>query len=360
MFPYSIHYLIKATYFLCKIETLYNCENSLNPYEFNLESIANQIKIHSNDEVLFFSNSNDFLSNQNSVSGNFITQNKYTTLFVKVTDPITNCSDSFTIQLIVELAPLCSTISESKICIDNLNDFRLDIPLELFKEKFDYVIDETLYEVKIYNSLSNAENDLNPLENSLILTNNNYLQNVNLFFRIKNLISECITICPTNILLENYSQTNKKYEFEIKDFSSNNSIVVLVNNTDNLLFSIDGINFSPNNNFENLSPGPYNLTVKDFSVCEYSSQSLYVLNYPKFFTPNNDGFNDVWKVSFSHLEQDLKTEIYDRYGKLLKIMTSNESWDGNNNGFDLPSDDYWFYVIRNDSRIFKGHFTLRR
>ena len=41
-------------------------------------------------------------------------------------------------------------------------------------------------------------------------------------------------------------------------------------------------------------------------------------------------------------------------------MKNNEAWDGNYNGRQLPSDDYWFTVTRNDGRIHKGHFAMKR
>ena len=34
--------------------------------------------------------------------------------------------------------------------------------------------------------------------------------------------------------------------------------------------------------------------------------------------------------------------------------------DSRDNGRQLPADDYWFNVIRNDGRIHKGHFALLR
>ncbi|MEZ7504584.1 T9SS type B sorting domain-containing protein [Flavobacterium sp. Arc2] len=84
------------------------------------------------------------------------------------------------------------------------------------------------------------------------------------------------------------------------------------------------------------------------------------LAYPKYFTPNGDGFNDTWKIKFSDLETTLSIKIFDRYGKFLKELTHNNSWDGMLNGHELPATDYWFIVTRVNGNEYKGHFSLKR
>jgi gliding motility-associated-like protein len=52
--------------------------------------------------------------------------------------------------------------------------------------------------------------------------------------------------------------------------------------------------------------------------------------------PNGDGFNDNWKIKFSDNEIGLSIQLFDRYGKLIKELTQNNSWDGMLNGHELP------------------------
>ena len=83
--------------------------------------------------------------------------------------------------------------------------------------------------------------------------------------------------------------------------------------------------------------------------------------YPKFFTPNGDGYNDYWKIKFSENEPNLTIKIFDRYGKLLKHLGMNSlGWDGKYLGKDVPSSDYWFVVTRENGKELKGHFSLKR
>lgn len=86
----------------------------------------------------------------------------------------------------------------------------------------------------------------------------------------------------------------------------------------------------------------------------------------KFFTPNNDGDNDLWKVELlpSGGGCDYTLYIYDRFGKLLKTLTpQNNFWNGTYNGQNMPTDDYWYfvnYVDEGKSKSYRSHFTLKR
>jgi gliding motility-associated-like protein len=84
------------------------------------------------------------------------------------------------------------------------------------------------------------------------------------------------------------------------------------------------------------------------------------LPFPKFFTPNNDGFNDTWTIDFIYLAPNTGIRIFDRYGKLIKVLNINQVWDGTFNGHNLPSTDYWFVVTRLNGAEFKSHFSLKR
>lgn len=125
-------------------------------------------------------------------------------------------------------------------------------------------------------------------------------------------------------------------------------------------YSLDGVNYQDANAFYSLLSGEYTLYVRDKNGCGIATQVVYILNYPKFFTPNGDGFNDSWAVKLSETEANLKTRIFDRYGKFLKEFGNTSSWDGTYNGHQLPSDDYWFEVFRGNNKIYRGHFAMKR
>ncbi|MDG1730232.1 MAG: T9SS type B sorting domain-containing protein [Algibacter sp.] len=81
---------------------------------------------------------------------------------------------------------------------------------------------------------------------------------------------------------------------------------------------------------------------------------------PKFFTPNNDGTNDVWQV-YDKLNLINNISIYNRNGKLLKFLSNSAtSWDGTYNGELLSSDSYWYEIVLNTRDILRGYFALKR
>ncbi|MFV8345347.1 choice-of-anchor L domain-containing protein [Flavobacterium sp. ZB4P13] len=149
----------------------------------------------------------------------------------------------------------------------------------------------------------------------------------------------------------------------INDFSGNeNSVLIEYTGSGDYEFSIDGSFFQDNPMFNGVAPGEYSVYARDKNGCGLSIPFVvYVLDYPRYFTPNGDGYNDVWQIK--NLDNLPKSTLYifDRYGKLLKqLITSDIGWNGTFNGFTLPTDDYWFHLNLENGRIIKGHFSLKR
>ncbi len=122
--------------------------------------------------------------------------------------------------------------------------------------------------------------------------------------------------------------------------------------------------------FENVPPGDYRITAR-YANCEASereSEIFMILGYPKYFTPNGDGFHDTWSLINIEDQPDALIFIFDRYGKLLKqLRPGGVGWDGTYNGRNMPSSDYWFRVEFNEPRdpnmrrrVFAGNFSLIR
>lgn len=139
------------------------------------------------------------------------------------------------------------------------------------------------------------------------------------------------------------------------------SVLLSSNSVGNYEYSLNGINFQDSNTFYGLENGEYTVFIRDKNGCGISSEDVYLLMYPKYFTPNGDGFNDYWRIKFSENEPNLLVTIFDRYGKLIIQFYSNSNgWDGTYNGKQLPSTDYWFLVKRENGTEHKGHFSLKR
>ncbi|MEO0571067.1 MAG: T9SS type B sorting domain-containing protein [Bacteroidota bacterium] len=152
-------------------------------------------------------------------------------------------------------------------------------------------------------------------------------------------------------------------EIRINDFAKNNSITINIGpneNPDTMLYSIDsGLNVQTTNTFNNLTPGVYSLFLDN--GCITFGKEVVVGGIQNFFTPNNDGTNDLWALDNPEFFPGASLSIFDRYGKLLAILNGNDSgWDGNYNDRQMPSDSYWYALQLADGRIVKGTFSLKR
>ena len=148
---------------------------------------------------------------------------------------------------------------------------------------------------------------------------------------------------------------------EFQELSDDNYIRIIASGDGDFEYSIDGINFQDENQFNDLLGGLYTVYVRDKFGCGEDSQTITLIDYPKFFTPNGDGYNDYWQIKGIQEYPESQIHIFDRYGKLLKqISPTSIGWDGTFNGELLPSSDYWFILQLDNLQKVSGHFTLKR
>lgn len=151
---------------------------------------------------------------------------------------------------------------------------------------------------------------------------------------------------------------------QIKNITINETTLAInLKNPENYFeYSVDGINYQSSNIFFNVPSGLQTAYVREVNLCSYDSQTFIILNVPKFFTPNNDGYNDFWEIKGLINYPEAEVAIFDRYGKLITTLnTLKSTWDGTYNKNLLPASDYW-YVIKIDQTKpeIKGHFSLKR
>ena len=167
-----------------------------------------------------------------------------------------------------------------------------------------------------------------------------------------------VTVNPSNSILS--------LVWTITDAFVKNQIVTVTDPIGvNYSYQLDYGPFQESPVFENVASGMHSLTVKDVNGCsELTNDNVLVINYPKYFTPNGDGFNDTWNIFGLKDQLDSRIYIFDRYGKLLKEISPNGSgWDGTYIGQPMPATDYWFtveYSEQNSVKKFKAHFSLKR
>ena len=152
-----------------------------------------------------------------------------------------------------------------------------------------------------------------------------------------------------------------------EDFNSNQVISVsATGGSGDYEYQLDGGVWQSNSTFEYVTGcEEHTVAVRDILGCStVPKTTIMIMEYPNFFTPNGDGYNDTWNIKCLKNNSLAEIFIFDRFGKLLlEFRPSQDNWDGTFNGQLLAGGDYWFLVsYLNSSGIktqFRSNFSLR-
>ena len=181
---------------------------------------------------------------------------------------------------------------------------------------------------------------------------------------VTEILSGCTTEASTTVTI---SSPPLDYNVEVVSdaFASDHSIAATAEGLGEYVFQLDDGPFQTEGLFDGVFPGVHTVTIKDANGCGSVTVEISIIDYPRFVTPNQDGYHDTWNIiGIAGGDPTAKIYIFDRFGKLLKQLSPlGEGWDGTYNGNPLPSSDYWFrveYTEDETRKEFKGHFTLKR
>ena len=99
----------------------------------------------------------------------------------------------------------------------------------------------------------------------------------------------------------------------------------------------------------------YTLTVTARGNCK-SSDTVFVKVLrapviPNIFSPNGDGINDRWVISYLDTYPGCVIQIYNRYGQLVRrFVNYSAPWDGKINGADAPIGTYYYIIEPGNGR----------
>ncbi|MEQ7798604.1 Ig-like domain-containing protein [Pedobacter sp. ASV1-7] len=113
----------------------------------------------------------------------------------------------------------------------------------------------------------------------------------------------------------------------------------------------------------------YTVTATNASGCsETQTFTLTVLeDYEKvkatnILSPNNDGYNDKWKIDNIDFYPNNEVKIFDKAGRLIYSKKGyDNSWDGTFNGTALAEGTYYYIIdFGTNRRAFRGFITIVR
>jgi gliding motility-associated-like protein len=317
----------------------------------NLDSIVLG-SLNTNDFNITYHDSIENANNDIAISKtNYISSgNPSYSLFAKLKNKNFNCSDIKEFKINVDI-PEDFSLTNNAICL--LPDSSID-PLFGFPE-IETGLNDLDFTINWY-----LDDNLLPSTSSSIEVSQSGIYKV---IASKN-TSGCSLTKEVNIVNSGAPRT-PIVSLESVLFSNNNIILVTVTGIGTYQYKIDDGDYQDSPKFENVTPGDHIFYINDVNGCGEISIQKTIIDYPRFFTPNNDGLNPTWNiVGIEKLNKTL-IQIYDRYGKLITVLNQNSiGWDGYYRGKKLPSNTYWFVLYYEDNmnrqNIFRAHFSLLR
>jgi len=147
-----------------------------------------------------------------------------------------------------------------------------------------------------------------------------------------------------------------------------NRISVIVTGDGDYEYALDNDAFVDGNElnghiFYNVDEGLHIIHINDKNGCTpVVDTEVIVIRFPKYISPNHDGKHDVFYVYGGDDFAVSSLIIFDRYGKIIKVLKQNEKWDGTYLGKVALPTDYWFLAkfIDNQGKTYErsGHFSV--
>lgn len=309
--------------------------------EFDFVSIENEIlndlNLTGTISIFFYENTENAMTNTNPLPQTYVSSEKL--IFFKV-EKNGICYGAGSFNLKINYFPPIELTEILAICINQFpTTITANIPIDI-QQNYTYIwsTGENTHDIEIKN-----EQQL-----SVKIIDKVFKCEKVKYFDIKQVSSPIITDININI--------------------NNQIVTILTKSNFNNVYSIDNPSseYQSENSFLNVTPGIHTVYIKDIYDCDVTVKNIFVLGFPKFFTPNNDGMNDSWGIKGLDLDNFTYSNIniFDRFGKHLLTLNPKLTWNGVYNSTFLNSNDYWFTIDITDKeniiKSYKGHFSLIR
>ncbi len=314
---------------------------------FDLNDISTQIipLVPTNSNISFFQTLDDAFSNTNILAGDYTnTLPDSEDIFVKVTTETNQCYAISPLTLNVLPSPELLEDESILYCLNTFPETQTILAGVLNDSPTNYSYQWLFNGVDT--SVTSSFIDINEIGTYIVVvTSANGCSNIR---EITVSASEAPTV-------ENLDYT---------ELTSNNTATITVSEVGNYEYAIDNENgsYQDENTFSGLAPGFHTIYIRDKMGCGSTFISFSILGFPQYFTPNGDNVHDTWKPYGvnQQFNSQLKIQIFNRYGKLIRSVNPLLGWNGTLNGKTLPSDDYWFLITQTNGKEYRGHFALIR
>lgn len=345
-----------------------SCTEDINDAVFDLTS-QDELIINSQTDVsvTYYLTSEDAENNENEILAPEAftnTSNPQTLFFRLQLDTSENCFNTGSFQVQAFEIPTINTVEDIVNCSDaqgNVESFDLTLQDEAI------LSGQTGLNLGYFESLADAENNINQIENVTAYTNIANPQTI--YFRLEQQeSSECFSIGSFDLIvitfdtsLVNFDQGCNGDNFEITISPINNSFDP--NTVTYEWFGPVGANLDNNTSptFIATVDGEYVVEITTAEGCVYSI-ATDVLNanciFPQGISPNGDSLNDTFDLRAFNV---LRLEIFNRNGRSVYTRENyTNEWIGQSSNGELPVGTYFYVAQLENNETRNGWVYIQR
>ncbi|AOR25712.1 hypothetical protein FORMA_05300 [Formosa sp. Hel3_A1_48] len=320
---------------------------------FDMSGVAAQVIGAQTDMVVSYHLTLTDAENNTAALGDNITTTtpNLQTIHIRLENTLTNCYATSTIDLVVDPLPEIDLEGNYVICSDATGG------------GLDYVVVDPGLSPATYNFIWRDE------LGDVLSTDSTYTVDQGGIYSLEVSFASTAAGCSAPLEIFTVSESGAPavaVDVVTEAFADTHVVVATAVGTGIYEFSLDQGPWLDSGTFIGVDPGDHTVYVRDVNGCGVTAKMIYIVDYPKYFTPNGDGYHDTWNIDALSSQLGSKIYIFDRYGKLLKQITpAGEGWDGTYNGQQMPTTDYWFMLEYNDlntgvPKQLRAHFSLKR
>lgn len=303
-------------------------------------------------EITYHASEQDAEDGINLNAGSYETTGDTTyTLYAKKTESLSDCFSYISFDITINIPPVFD-IYDDFLCLnsDDTVNTEYDLPildteLDDITHSFEWFLDDTLMPGETTSQLTAVTPGNYSVTATIIATTCNFTQDAVIYPSGPPKVLDVMVVTDP--------------------FSENHTVEITATGFGNYVYAVNNGPWQESPVFTNLPYGINEFQIIDTNGCGIVKVEKLLIDYMKFFTPNNDGIKDYWQiVGINGLIQP-EIFIFDRHGKLLKQLSpTSKGWDGTFNNKNVPQSDYWFRLTfkdnQNNPHEFMEHFTLKR
>ena len=336
------------------IDPLSDCDDDTDGLlSFDMSGVVAQVIGSQSDMAVTFHETFSDADVSSNALGNSITTTTpgLQTIFIRLENTLTGCYVISTIDLVVNPLPVVNLEDDYVICSDALGG-------GLDSVEIDPGLSPSVYSFTWRDELG-----------VILSTASTYTIDQGGIYSLEVSYLSSVTGCSAPLEIFTVSESGSPdvtVDVVTEDFADMHVIVATATGTGIYEFSLDQGPWQDSGMFIGVTPGEHTINVRDVNGCGVTAKQVFIVDYPRYFTPNGDGYHDTWNIPALSVQLGSRILIFDRYGKLLKqISPAGDGWDGTYNGQKMPTTDYWFLLEYNDlttgePKQLRAHFSLKR